>query len=879
MTPKPTTTSPPFLRGLTANLAAGCAVAATLLAALPAARGETITIYPGPQKIEIGSTRQISAYVPLSPNSVVWTVNDLPGGNTTFGTISTSGLYKAPAVAPMANSITIKAVSTAYPAAQGSATLTITRKYPWVWSTSPSTAQAGPFEISLNGSNFAPDSQVLADGQPVQTQYFSPTKLVAKGMAQTPGTVKISVRQPAPGEVVGNSVNLQITAPTIVVGLSPGSATLQLGSGQSFAASVSGSANTAVTWSVNGIQGGSSALGTISAAGYYTAPLSMPSPSAVTIRASSAALPSAYAQAVVTLLPLPPVTVEVSPASCQNYLGETRSFGASVTGTANTGVTWSVNGLAGGSGTVGTITASGLYTAPSLMPSPSNVVIRATSVANPLAYGEASLTLLPPPSGPATSLHAARFLEQSSFGPTPASLAAAQQAGIEAHLAQQFAMPASPIPTPANNSNASLRQWMLHNYTAAPDQLRQRVAYALSQIIVCSAGKLNYADELLPWLRALSKHAFGNYKDLLREVTQSPSMGKYLDLANSLKPGMAGGANENFARELAQLFTIGLWQLNMDGSLATNGLGQPIPTYDQADITQLALALTGWTYATAPGATPQNTNWEYFGAPMETRQQNHATNAKTALGFQIPAGQTVAQDLESVLEGLMSHSNTAPFVSIRLIRSLVTSNPSKAYVERVANVFVNNGAGVRGDLKAVVTAILLDEEARNDVAAADQGRLKEPVLQICGLLRALNGQFNPGQQLTYVFDSMAQSILNPPSVFSWFSPLYRVPNSTLFGPEFQIYTPTEATLRGNMIQYLLSSGGGDFAIDLSPFQPHGSDMPGLVEKANQILLHGRMPAAMKQILANAAAPGYDAATRIQTVLYLTALSGQHAVQH
>jgi len=879
MTSTSTKSRAPLLRALRAKVVVGCAAATFLHGTVPIACGETITLYPGPQKVEIGATRQISAYVPLSPNSVVWTVNDLPGGNATFGTISSGGLYQAPPVAPMANAISIKAVSTAYPAIQGAATLTITRKYPWVWSTSPSTTQAGSFEISLNGSNFAPDSQVLADGQPVQTQYFSPTKLVAKGTAQTPGTVKISVRQPAPGEVVGNSVNLQIIAPTIVVGVTPASSAVQLGGGQAFAPTVSGSANTSVTWSVNGIQGGSSAFGTVSAAGYYTAPLSMPSPSTVTVRASSVALPSAYAQAVVTLLPLPPVTVEVSPATCVNYLGEIRTFGASVTGSANTGVTWSVNGLDGGSATWGTITSSGLYTAPSLMPPSSNLVVRATSAANPLAYGEASLTLLPPPSGPATSLNAARFLEQSSFGPTPASLAAAQEVGIEAYLGQQFAMAASPIPTPANNSNASLRQWMLHNYTAAPDQLRQRVAYSLGQIIVCSAGKLNYADELLPWMRALSQHAFGNYKDLLRDVTKSPSMGKYLDLANSLKPGMAGGANENFARELMQLFTIGLWQLNMDGSLATNGLGQPIPTYDQADIAQLALALTGWTYGTAPGATPLNTNWEYFGAPMETRQQNHAATAKTVLGFQIPAGQTVAQDLESVLDGLMAHPNTAPFVSIRLIRSLVTSNPSKAYVERVAQVFVNNGAGVRGDLKAVVAAILLDEEARNDVAAPDQGRLKEPVLQICGFLRALNGQFNPGHQVTYVFDSMAQSILNPPSVFSWFSPLYRVPNSPLFGPEFQIYTPTEATLRGNMIQHLLSGGGGDFTIDLSPFQPYGGDMPGLVERVNKALLHGRMPSAMKQALINAAAPGYDAATRIQTVLYLTALSGQYAVQH
>jgi len=307
--------------------------------------------------------------------------------------------------------------------------------------------------------------------------------------------------------------------------------------------------------------------------------------------------------------------------------------------------------------------------------------------------------------------------------------------------------------------------------------------------------------------------------------------------------------------------------------------GNPIPTYDQATVRQVALALTGWTFATAPGNTPRQFNWEYFGAPMETRPVNHDLTAKSFLGCNVPAGQSVDQDLDSLLDCLMNHPNIAPFIATRLIRSLVTSNPSSGYIQRVAAVFSENGSGVRGDLKAVITAILMDAEARQDTPTPNQGRLKEPFLQVSGFLRALNGHFNPGQQLTYQFDYMAQSVLNPPSVFSWFSPLYHVPKSSLFGPEFQIYSPTEATLRGNFIFSVLNYPASDVTIDLSPFQAYGNDMPNLVEAANQTLLYGRMPDALKQALITAATPGYDAKTRIETVLYLTALSGLYAIQY
>lgn len=924
-----------------------------------------IEVYPTVSSIEFPSTRQFSAYVPISPNTIVWKVNGMVGGDSTVGTISPTGLYTTPAAAPANNVVIVSATSTAYPNSIGNATLTITRKYPWLWGVSPSPLQVGSYQVSFNGSNFAPDSQALANGQPVQTTYSSPTKLVVKGMAAEAGTINFAVLQPGNGAVTGNIVAVQVAAVPIKVVVSPTSSSVQLGNSQGFTATVTGTANLAVTWSVNGVVGGSMTDGLISAAGLYSAPASMPVSSTVTIRATSVASPASFAQATVTLVPI--INISVSPQSASVQIGKNQQFTPTVTGSPNTSVTWSVNGINGGSATVGTINSAGLYTSPASMPASSTVTVRATSVANPTAFVQAAVTLLPPPPPVSVSvspnsasvqlgtsqnftatvtgnantavtwsvnstvggtpivgfitpagvytapnvppagaitvratsvavpsayaqvpitllapppqqvwLTGARFLEQSSFGPSPAELAKIQQMGIQAYLDEQFNLPESPIFTPADNSMSALRSWALYNYTTAPDQLRQRVAYALSQIIVTSGNKLIYPDEILPWMRLLSKHAFGNYRNLLLEVSVSPSMGKFLDLANSVKPGLAGGSNENYARELMQLFTIGLWQLNQNGSQTLDQNGHPITTYNQATVAQVALALTGWTYK---GPNANGLNWENFSAPMEPRQQYHDTSAKTFLGSNIPAGQTVQQDLTSLIDCLMAHPNISPFIATRLIRSLVTSNPSGAFIQRIADVFDNNGQGVKGDLKAVVTAILLDPEARQDSPTATQGRLKEPVMQIAGLLRALNGQFSSSQQLTYLFDYMAQPILAPNSVFSWFSPLFHIPKSPLFGPEFQIYSPTEATLRGNFIYQMLTYPGGDMVIDLTPFQAYGNDMPGLVEAANQALLYGRMPAAMKQIIITAATPGYDAPTRIATALYLTALSGQYAVQH
>jgi uncharacterized protein (DUF1800 family) len=408
------------------------------------------------------------------------------------------------------------------------------------------------------------------------------------------------------------------------------------------------------------------------------------------------------------------------------------------------------------------------------------------------------------------------------------------------------------------------------------------VAWALGQIIVISANKNVYPEEYAPYQQLLSKHAFGNYRNLLKDIAISPQMGKYLDLANSNKPGLNGGANENFPRELLQLFSVGLVELNLDGTPRLNAGGQPIPAYTQSDVRQFAIALTGWTYPTAAGSQPGSNNWENFSAPqMEPRPNNHDTTAKTLLnGVVLPAGQTPMQDLDGVIDNVFQHPNTGPFVSLRLIRNLVTSNPSAAYVQRVAQAFNNNGAGVRGDLRAVVKAILTDPEARNDTPTATGGRLKDPVYLYVSFVRALNGRIAANTQIAWVFSNMGQPISSPPSVFGYYSPLYRTPsNPALYGPEFQIYTPTESVLLGNEIHQMLSSPGGDPTIDLTPFNAVAGNAAQLLDAVDQRLFYGRMTPALRAALTKAMAPSYDNNQRVRTALFLSALSGQYAVQY
>ena len=470
---------------------------------------------------------------------------------------------------------------------------------------------------------------------------------------------------------------------------------------------------------------------------------------------------------------------------------------------------------------------------------------------------------------------AAHFLGQATFGASAAEIEAVRSKGFQQWLLEQAALPESPIPDGLDGNG--VRAAVFKNMATGPDQVRQRAIFALSQIFVVSANKVGSGEELTPWMRLLSRNALGNYHTLLREVTLNPTMGKYLDLAYSKKAGRTTAPNENYPREMLQLFSIGLWALNQDGTLKLNGAGEPAPTYSQTTIHEIARALTGWTF---PRDAENNALYE---GEMVAVSSNHDTGTKQFHGLTLPANQTPSADLDAVINAVFHHSNVPPFIATRLIRSLVTSNPSPAYIRRVADVFVNNGAGVRGDLSAVFAAVLLDPEALS-FHAAHEGRLKDPVLHVIGMGRALEATFGDPNGFMYVFNNLSQRVLTPPTVFSFFSPLAPLPgHHNLFGPEFQIYPPALAIQRANFIYGLLNSQfASSFKVDLTPFTTVALNTAALVELVNQRLMFGLMSADLRGIImaATNAIDGTSTGDRTQRALgalYLAAISSEYSV--
>jgi uncharacterized protein (DUF1800 family) len=400
------------------------------------------------------------------------------------------------------------------------------------------------------------------------------------------------------------------------------------------------------------------------------------------------------------------------------------------------------------------------------------------------------------------------------------------------------------------------------------------MVWALSQIFVVSSDKNPYGNEITPWLQTLHNHAFGNFSNLLREMTLNPAMGKYLDMGNSVMPA----PNENYGREVMQLFTVGLHLLNPDGTVQTDASGQPIPAYDQARVTDFGRAFSGWTYA---GSSANGTNWENFTGPLQPRDNLHNKQAKTLLnGTTLPAGQNIQQDLDGALNNLLQHPNLPPFIATRLIRAFVTSNPSPAYVQRVAAVFAGGGGNARGDLAATIRAVLLDAEARQDTTGPTSGRLKDSMQHTLGLVRALGGQVLNPSNLMYNYFLMGQRPAAAPSVFSFYSPMTRLPGSPqYFGPEFQIYTPSYAVYRADFVYSLIN---GDYnsmiRVDITPFVNVAANGPALINLVDATLLQGRMSATARQAITTAIAASTDNKQRAVTALYLTALTAEFSVQ-
>jgi hypothetical protein len=536
-----------------------------------------------------------------------------------------------------------------------------------------------------------------------------------------------------------------------------------------------------------------------------------------------------------------------------------------------------------------------------------------TTLALALAVGCNSGTASVPVPGPVLAPDAVRFLEQSTFGPTEALVASVQDAGFSSFLDAQFAAEESslgtypvilqssavvcPVSAPSScfrdNFSAFLPAVQLfHNALLGEDQLRQRVGFALSQIFVISDEDVQTTYGMADYQQLLLTDAFLNFRQILQDVSLSPAMGRYLNMVNNDKANPAKGThpNENYARELLQLFSIGLVKLNGDGTVVTDGSGQPVPTYDQSVVDGFASVFTGWTYPTVAGAALLTHNPTNYRGVMVAVDTNHDTTAKTLLdGVTLPSGQTAAQDLGQALDLLFMHPNVGPFIGKQLIQFLVTSNPSAGYVGRVSAVFANNGSGVRGDMKAVVRAILLDTEARVVAqSATGYGKLREPVLLAANLARALGVQ-SDGVYLRNASAGMDEAVYSASSVFNFYAPNYPLAGTTLLSPPSTLLDSTSVFVRSNFISALLFStiapdptipGATGTTAPLTDLMASAGDAGALADRLDALLMHGSMSSGMRTAVMNAinAVPTSDAIDRVRAAAYVVATSAQYQVE-
>ncbi|PYS99001.1 MAG: hypothetical protein DMF63_13085 [Acidobacteria bacterium] len=524
-----------------------------------------------------------------------------------------------------------------------------------------------------------------------------------------------------------------------------------------------------------------------------------------------------------------------------------------------------------------------------------------------------------------------RFLEQAAFGPSSSEDLRIRRIGLRTWLADQFDKPyptfAYPNPAqmptapPANCSLTTNPTCYRENYTMIPlqkwffteafygnSQLRHKTAWALGEILVTSGVAIQQSSHAIAYHKILSEGAFGNYRQLLGNVTLSPTMGQYLDMARSTK----SNPNENYPREILQLFSIGLFMLNQDGTQQLDQQGHAIDSYNQANINELSKVFTGWTFCNFTCANSGNGIINYKD-PMVLVPGNHDLGAKTLLNYPgaqntvIPACASCSSDeeikdyannsLQQALNNIFNHPNVGPFIGKLLIQHLVTSDPSPAYVGRVAAVFNDNGSGVRGDLKSVIKTILLDPEARGNIKTAPRyGKLREPVQLITGLGRIFPakdyfGEIRSEGAMASYAANLGQDPFNSPTVFNYFSAQFIVPGTSILAPEFDLMNTGNAIKRTNFLHTLIFEGLAANAtdslrgtsLDVSEFIPAAQADPTgnqLLDLLNVRMMHGAMVQAQKDAILTAiqAVPENNPTLRTRTAIYLIAASSQYQIQ-
>lgn len=691
----------------------------------------------------------------------------------------------------------------------------------------------------------------------------------------------------------GSSSTSTSTPPAVVVNVT-GPVQVRLGSTVQLYSSVANTSNTSVTWQVNGVAGGSSTTGTITSSGLYTPPTTIPATNPVTITAVSVASPTVSGTLSETVEnPVPGLT-----SATANTTGNT-SYLVDVVGSSFvSGATVQVAGTSLTTTFISPTELQATYTAATGQTGNISVTV---SNPNPGSSTTSSVNAL---LSQTTMTAAARFLDQTSFGPTATTIAQVQQLGLPAYLNEQFNtpttmqpdIPVNPYPTQCLNASypcAESEWWQVA--LTGNDQLRQRVSFALSELWVTSTAALA-GENMTPYMNLLAKDAFTNYRTVMADVSRSTAMGLYLNMMNSNKPATGQIANENYARELMQLFTMGLYLLNPDGTLQLDTSGNPIPSYAESDVQGFARAYTGWTFSNADGSAPTKfpNNTNAYDYPMQAVAANHDIGSKTVLGGAVlPANQTAQQDLDASLDIIFNHPNVGPFVSRQLIQHLVSSNPSPAYVSRVAAVFANDGNGVRGDMKAVITAILMDPEARaaDSNPAVDSGHLREPILYMTNVMRALG--FTPTdpnagadyayQSLSNYANNLGERPLRSGSVFNFFPPSYVIPSTPINAPEFSLENSATVILRLSLADSFVNNKISGFTVNLSATSPLGviaGSNPGqLVDTLAATLMHSAMPAQMRADIVSqvTAVASSNPALRLRVAVYLIITSSNYKI--
>ena len=552
-----------------------------------------------------------------------------------------------------------------------------------------------------------------------------------------------------------------------------------------------------------------------------------------------------------------------------------------------------------------------------------------------------------------------RFMEQAAFGPSTALDFRLRQIGPQRWIDEQFNKPYPTIPYPnyaqkpfdgnvgcggpyGTSPEIDLchrdhywiyhnQKWMILEALYGEDQLRRRVSWALHQIWVVSARTVYQNRWMQEYGEILDRNAFGNYRDLMREMTLSPAMGEYLDMVRSTRQN----PNENYPRELLQLFTVGLYMLNQDGTLILDNQGNRVPTYDQSKIDQFTKVFTGWSQC-GNASNPACANI-VLGAPnfidpmILTFPNNHDQTAKALFNYTGAPNATIAacsncttdaaratyadDSLNRTLDNIFNHPNVGPFVGKLFIQHFVTSDPSPAYVARVAAAFNNNGAGVRGDMKALIKAVLLDPEARGSRKSdPTYGKLREPLQYVTNILRMFNvraGTYSQSGPTTppascqnksdgvfsWVMDSMGQNLWDPPTVFNYFAPSYVVPGTDILGPEFALANTGSSFQKNNSILYFTLGQGiwldPATAANPYPYTPCGTSIDfseatawatadptgnSLIEGLNTKMMHGTMSEAMKGKIRTAINFNVSAELKAQQAIFLVASSSQYQVQ-